>query len=335
MTPKEIFLSCVQGKKCERPAAGSATSVITTDLMEHTGLFFPEAHHNPEIMAGLAAAGHTILGFDNVMPLFSVWHESEALGCNVEWGNKGLMPACRNALLNNIHVLPEIPSDLLERPGCAVPLKALALLRKEFTNKISITGKVFGPWTLAYHVYGVENFLMSTMIDPDAVRTALHHLINITLTFARAQIKAGADSITLADHCTRDLCSPDAYHDFLLPIHKSLKNELNCPIILHICGDTSDRIPFIAETGIDCFHFDSKVPTKKARELSGGHIALMGGTPNLTTVMSGTPEQIEMDVREKIKIGINVLGPECAVPLNAPYRNLAYFTETVKRFSSL
>ena len=39
--------------------------------------------------ARLAAAGCTVLGFDNVMPLFSVWHESAALGCEVDWGDSG------------------------------------------------------------------------------------------------------------------------------------------------------------------------------------------------------------------------------------------------------
>ena len=37
--------------------------------------------------------------------------------------------------------------------------------------------------------------------------------------------------------------------------------ELGCPIILHICGDTTNRLEYIVEAGFDCFHFDSKVRT--------------------------------------------------------------------------
>jgi len=299
--------------------------------MERTGIFFPDAHRNPEAMAGLAAAGHTLLGFDNVMPLFSVWHESEALGCDVDWGHKGLMPVCGGHLLEDIHELPDIPADLLERPGCAVPLAALVLLRKELGARVSVTGKVFGPWTLAYHVYGVENFLMATLTEPDAVRSVLMRLMDVTVAFGRAQIEAGADSLTLGDHCTRDLCSPDAYEDFLKPVHAELKRKLGCPVLLHICGDTSDRIPFIAETGTDCFHFDSKVPAERARALAGHKLALMGGTSNLTTILHGTPAEIEADVLEKLRCGIDIIGPECAVPLNAPCSNLALIAETAKR----
>ena len=43
-------------------------------------------------MAALALAGHTVLGFDVVAPLFSVCHEAAAMGCNVNWGGPNLMP---------------------------------------------------------------------------------------------------------------------------------------------------------------------------------------------------------------------------------------------------
>ncbi|MBT4484361.1 MAG: MtaA/CmuA family methyltransferase, partial [Candidatus Latescibacteria bacterium] len=89
MKPKEIFLRALKRESVPRPAAGSATSVITVDLMEKVGVYFPDAHLDAEKMAALAGAGYTELGFDNVMPLFSVWHESSALGCSVDWGEMG------------------------------------------------------------------------------------------------------------------------------------------------------------------------------------------------------------------------------------------------------
>jgi len=75
MKPRDIFLNALERKHVPRPAVGSATSVATVDLMVKTGYSFPEAHFDPEVMAGLAEAGYTEIGFDNVMPLFSVWHE--------------------------------------------------------------------------------------------------------------------------------------------------------------------------------------------------------------------------------------------------------------------
>ncbi len=102
-------------------------------------------------------------------------------------------------------------------------------------------------------------------------------------------------------------------------------------MILHICGDTADRISYIKQSRIDCFHFDSKVPTAAARQAAGAELALMGGTSNFDVVRQGTPEIIADDVAEKIGQRIEVIGPECAVPLDAPYRNLKAIAAEVKR----
>jgi [methyl-Co(III) methanol-specific corrinoid protein]:coenzyme M methyltransferase len=319
------------GGKTERIPVGSATSVVTTDLMEKIGVFFPEAHVDAEKMAALAASGHTELGFDNVMPLFSVWHECAALGCRVNWGDKDHMPDFHGSLVSSINDDIEIPSDFLKRPSCAVPLEAIRLLKNQFQDEVAIVGKVFGPWTLAYHVFGVQEFLIQTIADPDGVKKALRKLIPVTVEFGNAQIEAGADALTLGDHCTRDLCSPQAYKEFLQGIHKELNENIHCPLILHICGDTSDRIPMIRETGIECFHYDSKVSASEARDLAGDTLSLMGGTSNIDVILNGTPDMIKKDVQEKLENNIDIIGPECAVPLNAPYENLKLLVEQAKK----
>lgn len=313
-----------------RAATGSATSMVTADLMDKVGVHFPDAHLDAEKMARLAAAGHTELGFDNVMPLFSVWHESAAIGCKVDWGNKMRMPD-GSPLCSSIEDSISIPKNFLKHPACAVPLKALKLLKKEIGDNVAVQGKVFGPWTLGYHIFGVEEFLMSTILNPDRVKKVIRELMEVTVSFAKAQIESGADVITLADHCTRDLCSPEAYRIFLMEIHQELHERITCPLILHICGDTSDRIELIRNTGIECFHFDSKVPCFDARRLAGEKLSLMGGISNINVVRNGTAEMIVEDVREKLRVGVDIIGPECAVPLDAPFRNLKLISETARQ----
>lgn len=333
MKPREILLRSLRRQTVPRQAVGSATSLATIDLMHKVGAFFPQAHLDAETMARLAIAGHTELGFDNVMPLFSVWHESAALGCRVEWGAIDRMPDCRGNLYATGDEI-RIPPDLLTRPSCRVPLEAIRLLRKRLGDDVAILGKVFGPWTLGYHVFGVEEFLVSTLLQPDKVKRAMVTLKEVTIAFGKAQIQAGADALCLADHATRDLCSPDAYREFLKDIHAELAAELPVPLVLHICGDTADRIAHISETGLACFHFDSKVLACEARQLAGEHLALMGGTSNLEIIRKGTEESIRQDVREKIAAGIDVIGPECAVPLDAPYRNMQVLADEVIRGKS-
>lgn len=330
MKPKDIFLAKLRRAPTPRPAVGSATSIVTTDLMEKIGVSFPAAHLHAPAMATLAAAGHTVLGFDNVMPLFSVWHESAALGCPVDWGNARRMPD-GHPVCASIRDDFKIPADFLRRPGCAVPLDALRRLKKDLGDEVAVVGKAFGPWTLGYHLFGVEEFLAATLLEPDRVKHVLRQLIEVTVAFANAQVDSGADAITLGDHCTRDLCSPHMYRDFLADIHRELHERIAGPLILHICGDTADRLDTIRETGIECFHFDSKVPAPTARRLAGETMALMGGTGNIAVIRNGTRESLVADMREKQQAGIDILGPECAVPLDAPSENLKILADFARQ----
>ena len=252
------FLAAIQRTSGPTAVAyGTGTSIVCRELMEHAGAWFPDAHLDAQQMAALALTGHTVLGFDVVMPLFSVCHEAAAMGCNVNWGGPDAMPESGKPIFRDLDDI-RIPADLLKRPGCAVPLEAISLLKKRLGEDAAVCGKVFGSWTQGYHYFGVENFLMGALDDADQTRRILDRLLPVTLQFAAAQIEAGADCILLADHATRDLCGPRMYEEFLVPLHRRLAQEIKAPVILHICGNTSDRIGMIAQTGLACFHWDTK-----------------------------------------------------------------------------
>jgi MtaA/CmuA family methyltransferase len=323
MTRKELFLNALQRKKNPRPAIGNPVSIACTELMDKVGAPFPEAHLNADKMASLAIAGFTIIGFDNVMPLFSVVHESAALGLTINWGQKNIMPSVKGVLCKDPEEIDN-SEIFLESPYARIPLDAIRLIKKELHDAACITGKVLGPWTLAYHLFGIEDFLVCTCIDANKTKMILDKLKVITIKYAKEQLAAGADCITVADHVTRDLCSPEAYRDFVFPIHKEIAKEINCPIILHICGYTLDRIQYINQTGFSCFHYDSKNDDLKIRLLAN-NIALAGGTNNPQLLLSGSENDIVKDIEQKIKTGIDIIGPECAVPLDTPLKNLCVF----------
>lgn len=320
MNPRERMIEALHRRPTDIPAVGNATSIATVELMEETGCFFPEAHLDAEVMAGLAAAGHEILGYDTIAPVFSVQHEADAMGCEVDWGRVDMMPdatahPCETAA--DLH----LPAEILRHPAIVVVLDALRLLRERYPE-VCLIGKVFGPWTLAYHLFGVEKFLMMTLDAPDEVRRILRELMPLPELFARKQFEAGADAVTLGDHATGDLVAPGMYRDFLWPLHRELAKAIRGPLILHICGDTLDRIPWISRSEMACYHFESKVSAAKARWAAGDRIALMGNINNPQTLLTGGPEQVAREVEECLLADIEIIAPECAVPLTTPTLNL-------------
>jgi MtaA/CmuA family methyltransferase len=319
---RQLFLQAIQHRHTsEQVVFGTGTSMVCQEIMQQVGAAFPEGHTDPEAMFKLALAGHTLAGMDVVMPLFSICHEAAAMGCRVRWGGPDMMPESGPPIFHSAADI-RIPTDLLTRPGCTVPLRALAMLRKELGDEAAVCGKVMGSWTQAYHYFGLEDFLIKTITEPDEVKRILEKLLPVTVQFARAQLDAGADCILLADHATRDLCSPRTYEKFLQELHTQLVETIHAPLILHICGNTADRIGMIAHTGVACFHWDTKTgPPAEVRKLAGDRMALMGGINNIR-LLQGTPDEIAANAGAALAGGIDVIGPECAIPLGTPLANL-------------
>ncbi|MFH1758783.1 MAG: uroporphyrinogen decarboxylase family protein, partial [Pseudomonadota bacterium] len=195
LSPKRRFLSGLfGGRKGDRPPVGNPTSIVSQELMEKTGIYFPQAHLEPKQMAELAAAGHEILGFDSIMPEFSVQQEAAALGCEMDWGSPSMMPDARTHPFQSVKDLM-IPENLLEKPSLKVVLEALSTLRRQYGHEVAIVGKVMGPWTISYHMAGTQNFLLWAITEPDKVRRFLEVLKEVTVLFAQAQFQAGADVV--------------------------------------------------------------------------------------------------------------------------------------------
>jgi [methyl-Co(III) methanol-specific corrinoid protein]:coenzyme M methyltransferase len=325
-SPKRRFLTAMLGGKPDRIPVGNVVSVVTTGLMDQAGAWFPEAHLEADSMACLAAAGHTILGYDTVMPVFSVVQEAAALGCQIDWGGPEMMPGARTHPFAQSDDF-NIREDWIEAPSIQVVLQSLCLLRRQLGDRVVIVGKVMGPWSLSYQLMGIEEFLVSTLQDPERARRSLSALKSVTIEFARAQAQAGADIICLADHATGGMVSPLAYRDFLLPLHQEITGEIGCPTVLHCCGNTTDRLAYFAQAGFDCYHFESQVRLEDALSAASGRMTLMGNINNPQLLLKGTPEEVAHACREVIHSGVQILAPECAVPLTTPLENLKALVE--------
>jgi len=330
MTSRERVLAALRRQPVDRTPVVNPTSVATVDLMDRTAAPFPAANRDAAPMARLAAAGHTILGFDSVMPVFSVIQESSALGCEIVWGRRDNWPTVqmREPIWERADDI-QVPDGFLEHPDIRCVLGAIRLLRQQFGDEVAIIGKTMGPWTLGYHVFGLEPFLLMALDDPAEMTACLQRLKEVTVAFGLAQIEAGADALTLPDHATGDLVSGEFYRRFLLEIHQELAERLPIPLILHICGRTTDRMKHIAETGMAAFHFDSVNDPAEAMAIVDGRISLVGNINNTVTLYAKGPAAVREEVIRALDAGVPMIGPECAVPLVTSTENLRAICDAV------
>jgi [methyl-Co(III) methanol-specific corrinoid protein]:coenzyme M methyltransferase len=231
------------------------------------------------------------------------------------------MPTVRSHPLSGVEQ-PQINAGFMEHPACQTVLEAIRLLRRELGERVAIVGKVFGPWTLSYNTVGLQEFLIDTLDNPALVRRRLDALKEVTVEFGIAQLRAGADVLCIADHTTGNLIRAGMYRDFLLEIHQEINARIGGPTVLHCCGPTLDRMEYFAQAGFDAYHFESANDAVKARQIVGQRMSLIGNINNPDTLLRGTPEDVLRECRYAIAAGVDILGPECAVPLRTPNRNL-------------
>ena len=333
MTSRQRVLAALSRQPVDRTPVCNPTSVATVELMDLVDAHFPDANRNPEKMARLAATGHTELGFDTIMPVFTIIQESSALGCKMQWEEKDNWPTVK--MSEPIWSEPEdikIPPNLLTHPDTKCVLDAIKILRKEFGDDVAIIGKTMGPWSLGYHCFGVEKFLLMSLDDPGKTKECLERMKKATIDFGRAQIDAGADAVTLPDHATGDLVSGEYYDRFLREMHTEFVDEIPIPIILHICGRTVDRMDYIAQTGMAAFHYDSKNSPVESMDVVSNRISLVGNINNPETLYSKGPETVAEEVKRNLDAGVQLIGPECAIPLQTPIESLKVIPETVRRW---
>ena len=316
-------LAALRKEPVDRTPCCNPTSVATVELMDLVDAHFPAANREAEKMARLAATGYTELGFDSIMPVFSIIQDSAALGCKIQWEQKDNWPTVK--MREPIWEEPEdirIPEDFLTHPDTKCVLDAIGILKEQYGDEVAIIGKTMGPWSLGYHCFGVEPFLLMSFDDPEKTKLCLDRMKEATVQFGVAQIEAGADAITLPDHATGDLVSGEYYERFLKDLHTEFAERIPIPIILHICGRTVDRMGFIAQTGMAAFHYDSKNEPAESVEEIDDRIALVGNINNPETLFSKGPDVVRQEVFKNLEAGVDMVGPECAVPLQTSIENL-------------
>ena len=145
MTPRERVLNALAGKPVDRTPVSNPTNVATVELMDMVDAPFPDANRDPEMNARLAATGYTELGYDSIMPYFTIIQESSALGCEMQWEEKDNWPTVR--MSNPIWDGPDdvhIPSGFLEHKDNVAITRSLSILKQEFGDEVAIIGKRWG-----------------------------------------------------------------------------------------------------------------------------------------------------------------------------------------------
>ena len=335
MTSRERVLAALRGEEVDRIPVISPVSLANVECMKLSKSYFPYASLNSVKIAALAETSHTVLKFDSIMPYFGIANEVGALGCDVSWGGSEHMSAVYGPVLKSLDDF-KMPQNYLDLKPIRAIINAVALLKKRYQNRVALVGKVLGPLSLLFYLYGIQNTLNSLVLEPEKVSQILDQIKDLCIEFALAQVEAGADIITISEDAAGDLISRECYRQLVMQSEQAVFEavESSAFVVFHLSCNVMDRADLIRDTGFHALSYDTRNDLPRLKAMVGD-MKLIGGVNNPATLLNGKREDIQQEVFYALDNGASLIGPECAIPLRVPNENLLFIGDAVLQYEKI
>ena len=233
--------------------------------------------------------------------------------------------------------------DALITEGAEESLKyvydALSLTKRELNNRVPLIGFAGAPWTiLCYMVEGKgsktwDKAKQFAYTQPELAHQLLQKITNITISYLKAQAKAGADVVQVFDSWSGSLSPADFKifaQPYLIQISDALKDEV--PVILFPKGSWY-ALKELSESSASGLGIDWCITPQFARELTGNKIALQGNF-DPAKLLAPIPE-----IKKAVKEMIDVFGTQNyianlghGITPNVPVDHAKAFVDAVKEY---
>lgn len=198
-----------------------------------------------------------------------------------------------------------------------------------------------GPLTTASYIVGITQLLMDLKLEPQKTHTLLRKTATLVQQwlYAQAESLSEVGAIMVLDDIVGFL-SPKDYLEFAHPYLKMIFDKFpGCIKIFHNDNTNPASYKYLEELCIDIFNFTHLIELKKARELVGDKICLMGNIPPLDVLAQGTPE----DVEESVKICLENYNSKKGLILSAgggtspgtPAENIRALVKSARNFRKI
>ena len=272
---------------------------------------------------------------DIVNTMSDAYRETADWGAAIEFPDDQL-PKSKVPLLQDladIHRLAS-PSPVTGR-RMSDRVRAVRYYREQVGGEVPIMGWVEGALAETADLRGVSRLMMDLYDSPEQVEEVLERCTENAIDFARVQVEAGADIIGLGDAVASQI-SPKMYRRFALPYEQRIfaaVHAMGALTRLHICGNISKLLPFVAQSGADIVDVDWMVDMAEAREICGP-AAVCGNQDPVAVMLQGTPETVRQAVTHALDLG----GPRCfsmagcEIPEGTPHANLLAHAQALREY---
>lgn len=309
MTPKEAMFQAFERKHLDHAPATVFGGGVWT--IRHHQRQFGELIADPKAYAELLLKTNEELdspivyvgsGYNNYL--------AAAVGGRIKERPLGAPDLAEEVIKEHADELDAIDPAIIEQdPVIQNIWEATRIVAAAIGDEYVVTTTAWGPFTLAGQMFGVEAFMKATFKRKAEAHKTLEFATELLKRFYRPLVEDGIISMmSIADPTgSGDLISARHFRNFCLPYLKPLidwGHEHHCYTWLHICGDTTDKLADIAETGADCFSLDYKVNLAAAKAAVGNKMCLAGNINPVSVLDQGKP----LDVRQAGQACLEAVG---------------------------
>ena len=334
-SPKERLLRTLAGRPVDRAPVicpGGMMNSAVVEIMEAGGRRWPEAHHDPDLMGGLAGDVQGMTGFENFGLPFCMTVEAQALGSVIDQGSLTCEPKiAKEAFPSARDFRPSAPGAVAASPRGGAVIEALARLSKRSPDVPAI-GSLTGPVSAAASLVEPMTLLRQLRKDPEAAHRVLDHVSRQLSVFAALMVDNGAAAICVNDPtATGEILGPKMFGEYAVVYLNRIADAvaaLGAPVIIHICGDVRTVEAQLARLRCEALSFDAMVDPARFKA-AHPEFRVMG---NLSTYLLefGDPQKVAKAAESLVRRDVDLKAPACGLSTSTPLENIRAFTRTVK-----
>lgn len=270
---------------------------------------------------------------DSLIIYNDIYLELEALGCELEFPENAIS-----------HPRKAILADKKALAGLAIPdpkkdarlpyfLELCERVAGEVRQEASVGLGHSGPWNLAMHLRGAEQFLIDSIEDPPFVHELMTFTTEVVKRLGDTLIDMGFMPSLGEASASCSLISPRMYRDFILPYHRDLCSHFRsrkAMMSLHICGYIDPILEDVLASGIGFLSLDAPSSLEKAVATAAGKVVVMGNVPTSLFAdgsASDMEKAIDGCIGKAAAKGGYILASGCEIPVNSTEDRIAHFFE--------
>lgn len=337
MVPRDRFNNFFAGKPIDRVPILPMVASMSGNLI---GMTHRERRSTPENHINAQVACYKRFGHDYIPMGYGLHGLGVALGSKVN-NPENSAPSITKYILEDLDSISNLDfSDLDNAPPFQVCYEYINLVNEKLGDEVPIILSGAGPFTSVASIYKTEMLLRAVRKNPEKVHELLRLCTDVLKKVYVKFAKEGVIIMPCDPVASGTILSRQQYSEFVLPYTQELINAVHSNSAMafyHVCGDTSNIMDLLADTGCDLLSIDDRVDLLYAKNKIGDRLPIAGNVDPVNVFMLGKEEDIEDNVKQCFeKAGDSpcgfVLASGCDIPQDVSVEKVDAFMRAGRKY---